>query len=108
MTGSSLRPWPSEVLTFPHGHGQDGSPGLEAFHRAKSLGDRFSLKRSAEMLRSPADRREGGAVSRACGRKASPQAILGVGRSVLISVINLVEHSFTLALPRLCCCPCPG
>lgn len=44
---------------LPHGHGQDGSPGLEAFHRAKSLGDRFSLKRSAEMLRSPADMREG-------------------------------------------------
>lgn len=58
------QPWPSRVLTFPHGHGQDGSPGLEAFHRAKSLGDRFSLKRSAEMLRSPVDTREGGAPQR--------------------------------------------
>ena len=46
---------PSRVLTFPQGHGQDGSPGLEAFQRAKSLGDRFSLRRSAETLRSPAD-----------------------------------------------------
>lgn len=42
------------VLTFPHGLGQDGSPGFEAFHSAKSLGDRFSLRRSAETLRSPA------------------------------------------------------
>lgn len=42
------------LLTFPQGHGQDGSPGLEAFHRAKSLGERFSLRRSAETLRSPA------------------------------------------------------
>lgn len=40
-------------LTFPQGHGQEGSPGLEAFHRAKSLGERFSLRRSAETLRSP-------------------------------------------------------
>ena len=24
----------------PHGDGQDGSPGLEAFHRAKSAADR--------------------------------------------------------------------
>lgn len=45
-------------LTFPQGHGQDGSPGLEAFHRAKSLGERFSLRRSAEMLRSPANTRD--------------------------------------------------
>lgn len=42
------------TLTFPHGESQDGSPGLEAFHKAKSLGDFFSLNRSAEMLRSPA------------------------------------------------------
>ena len=53
-------PTPSQGPTFPHGHGQDGSPGLEAFHRAKSLGDRFSLRRSAETLRSPADAREAG------------------------------------------------
>lgn len=50
------------VLTLPHGQGQDGSPGLEAFHRAKSLGDRFSLRRSAETLRSPEDDRRGGAA----------------------------------------------
>lgn len=42
------------ALTFPHGESQEGSPGLEAFHRAKSLGDFFSLSLSAEMLRSPA------------------------------------------------------
>lgn len=52
-------PRPSGELTLPHGHGQDGSPGLEAFHRAKSLGDRFSLRRSAEMLRSPVDMGDG-------------------------------------------------
>ena len=39
--------------TFPQGESHDGSPGLEAFHRAKSLGDFFSLSLSAEMLRSP-------------------------------------------------------
>lgn len=41
-------------FTFPHGESQEGSPGLEAFQSAKSLGKRFSLSRSAEMLRSPA------------------------------------------------------
>lgn len=55
------------VLTFPHGDGQDGSPGLEAFHRAKSLGDRFSLRRSAETLRSPVQ--IGGRVAQ-CGLDA--------------------------------------
>lgn len=40
-------------LTFPQGESHEGSPGLEAFHRAKSLGDFFSLNLSAEMLRSP-------------------------------------------------------
>lgn len=43
-------------FTFPQGESQDGSPGLEAFHRAKSFWDFFSLSRSAEMLRSPRDR----------------------------------------------------
>ena len=28
---------------FPHGDGQDGSPGLDAFQRAKSSGDRLLL-----------------------------------------------------------------
>lgn len=46
-------------LTFPHGESHDGSPGLDAFHRAKSLGDFFSLNLSAEMLRSPAGENEG-------------------------------------------------
>lgn len=40
-------------LTFPHGESHEGSPGLEDFHKAKSFGECFSLKRSAEMLRSP-------------------------------------------------------
>lgn len=53
-----LPPAPPWEHTFPQGHGQDGSPGLEAFQRAKSLGDRFSLRRSAETLRSPADTRK--------------------------------------------------
>lgn len=48
-------PPPPATLTLPQGQGQDGSPGLEAFQSAKSLGDRFSLRRSAETLRSPAD-----------------------------------------------------
>lgn len=39
--------------TFPHGESHEGSPGLDAFHKAKSLGDFFSLNLSAEMLRSP-------------------------------------------------------
>lgn len=43
----------SGSLTFPQGQGQDGSPGLEAFHRAKSLGECFSLRQSVEMLKSP-------------------------------------------------------
>lgn len=64
-------PWLSQVLTFPQGHGQDGSPGLEAFHRAKSLGDRFSLKRSTEMLRSPVD--TGWGLSTANGATVSAQ-----------------------------------
>lgn len=42
--------------TFPHGESHDGSPGLDAFHKAKSLGDFFSLNLSAEMLRSPAEK----------------------------------------------------
>ncbi len=41
-------------LTFPQGESQDGSPGLEAFHSAKSFCDLFSLSLSAEMLKSPA------------------------------------------------------
>lgn len=57
LRGTSIQATGAEAqqppLTFPHGHGQDGSPGLEAFHRAKSLAERFSLKRSAETLRSP-------------------------------------------------------
>lgn len=40
--------------TFPHGESQDGSPGLDAFHKAKSFWDFFSLSLSAEILRSPA------------------------------------------------------
>lgn len=68
-------PPPSGALTLPHGHGQDGSPGLEAFHRAKSLGDRFSLKRSAETLRSPADTGRGhGAAGRASPLEPAPGA----------------------------------
>lgn len=43
-------------LTFPHGESHDGSPGLDAFHKAKSLGDFFSLNLSAEMLRSPEEK----------------------------------------------------
>lgn len=50
-------------LTFPHGDSQDGSPGLEVFHRAKSFCERFSLRRSAEILKSPA--RQGSMRSRA-------------------------------------------
>lgn len=45
--------WP----TLPHGESHDGSPGLDAFHKAKSLGDFFSLNLSAEILRSPVERR---------------------------------------------------
>lgn len=45
--------WWSSGLTFPQGESHEGSPGLEAFHSAKSLGDFFSLNLSAEMLRSP-------------------------------------------------------
>lgn len=54
LAGTRPHPHPA-TLTLPQGQGQDGSPGLEAFQSAKSLGDRFSLRRSAEMLRSPAD-----------------------------------------------------
>lgn len=45
----------TEGPTFPHGESHDGSPGLDAFHKAKSLGDFFSLNLSAEMLRSPVE-----------------------------------------------------
>ena len=44
--------------TFPHGDSHEGSPGFEAFHRAKSFWDFFSLSLSAEMLRSPIGQEE--------------------------------------------------
>lgn len=62
---------------LPQGHGQDGSPGLEAFHRAKSLGDRFSLRRSAEMLRSPAEQETGYSALLDGRTHASRGAVLG-------------------------------
>lgn len=43
----------SSVLTIPQGDSQEGSPGLEAFQRAKSVGLFFSSCRSAETLSSP-------------------------------------------------------
>lgn len=103
-------PWPCWGLTFPHGQGQDGSPGLEAFHRAKSLGDRFSLRRSAEMLRSPADRRAGrreGLVGGACQRVPShPKAVPGTCRALLTNfrLLSWSSTPFTLTLCRLWCC----
>lgn len=56
LSGSPAGGW---GLTFPHGESHDGSPGLDAFHRAKSLGDFFSPSLSAETLRSPAGGKEG-------------------------------------------------
>ena len=39
--------------TFPQGESHDGSPGLDAFHRAKSFGLLFSLSLSSDTLKSP-------------------------------------------------------
>jgi hypothetical protein len=41
------------MLTFPQGESHEGSPGLDAFQRAKSLVFFFSFNLSSEMLRSP-------------------------------------------------------
>ena len=39
--------------TFPQRESHDGSPGLDAFHRAKSFGLLFSLSLSSDTLKSP-------------------------------------------------------
>ena len=44
----------ARLLTIPHGEFHDGSPGFEAFQRAKSFGERFSLSWSSETLSDPA------------------------------------------------------
>ena len=44
-------------LTFPHGESQDGSPGLDAFHTAKSLTLFFSPSLSSDTLSSPAEKK---------------------------------------------------
>ncbi len=43
-----------KTRTFPQGESQDGSPGFDAFHSAKSFGLFFSLSLSSDTLRSPA------------------------------------------------------
>lgn len=41
------------LSTFPQGESQEGSPGLEAFHRTKSVGFLFSSCLSADTVSSP-------------------------------------------------------
>lgn len=93
--GSGLvgtHPPPQPALTLPQGQGQDGSPGLEAFQSAKSLGERFSLRRSAEMLRSPVD----------MGSVGSSQTR---DKGVSYVFIIVVKPSFKLTVTRIWSCP---
>lgn len=89
---AGTHPPPQPALTLPQGQGQDGSPGLEAFQSAKSLGDRFSLRRSAETLRSPADMRSVGL--------SSPR-----DKGISYVFIIVVKPSSKLTVTRVWSCP---
>lgn len=90
---AGTHPPPQPALTLPQGQGQDGSPGLEAFQSAKSLGERFSLRRSAEMLRSPADM---GSVGSSQTRDKGVSYVF-----IIVVKPSFSDHDQSLELPRV-------